>query len=98
MRWTKRIVINFPHVGRGDPELVHRVRNFGEDLYREYRDTRKARISLDEIDAAINRISFEVVSPLRKTAAQFAKTLLKKHGFEGAAGITVEEIGDTSSE
>ena len=57
--------------------------------------TRKARISLDEIDAAVDRISFEVVSPLRKPAFwEFTQKLLKKHGFEGRAEVTIEEIGE----
>lgn len=92
MRWTKRIVVHFPDVRPGDFELIHRVRNYGEELFREYRDTRKARVALDDIDAAINRISFEVVSPLRKTAPVFARTLLRKHGFEESAVVSVEDI------
>lgn len=40
------------HPGPPDAALVHRLRNFGEDLYREFSASGKAEVSLDEIDSA----------------------------------------------
>jgi hypothetical protein len=54
--------------------------------------TSQARVNLDEMDKAINRISFEVSSSLRTSASRFVQTLLKKHGFERMAIVSTEDV------
>ena len=39
-----------------DGSLVHRFRNFGEDLYREFASSGQAEISLEEIDSAVSEL------------------------------------------
>ncbi len=36
--------------------LVHRLRNFGEDLYREFSAREHAKISLEEVDSATSEL------------------------------------------
>ena len=47
---------------------VHKFRNFGEDLWRLWRDDKRVRIDLDEIDRADTAFSFQVRGPMLKRA------------------------------
>jgi len=73
------------------PEVVHRFRNFGEEVWGELKET--CDVSLDEIDRATNNFK---VSGVRKrevrTVTKMLQAAIKKHGFEGTATIT--EIGE----
>jgi len=71
--------------------LILTIRNYDEDGLRKYRDANEARADLDEVDEAINRISFETTLPLRKTALQFVQGVLEKHGFETMAIVSIED-------
>lgn len=69
---------------------IHRVRNFGEDLYRMSLTDRAISCSIDEIDRATTVI-FATIRPARRarrTIAEIEK-LLARHGFAGVASITV---------
>jgi len=82
-----QLVISFAG-DAADTKLVHRVRNFGEDLHRAFETRDDAAISLDEVDVATNelRVTVKSVSKVRRVA-QFLEQVLGDHGFEGAAQI-----------
>ena len=67
-------------------EVIHRFRNFGEDIYRLLRD--RCSLNIDEIDAATN--SF-VVRDIRRrdlgVVTQTIKRELKRHHFEGSGTL-----------
>ncbi len=66
-----------------DADLVHRLRNFGEDLYREFSLSGQADISLEEIDSATTEIHVLVRAKrhLGGVSAFIAKTL-KQHNLD----------------
>jgi hypothetical protein len=68
-------------------DVVHRFRNFGEDIYRELRDT--CSVSIDEIDRSTT--SF-VVRDIHKrhlgVVTQTIKRELRRHHFEQTATLT----------
>ena len=69
------------HPGSPDAALVHRLRNFGEDLYREFSASGKAEVSLDEIDSATSelRIVVGATRHLGAVTAFIEKTLRQHH-------------------
>jgi hypothetical protein len=69
--------------------LVHRVRNFGEDLYRACREDGWAEISLAEVDRATNQLIVKVGSARReRRIAAMIQALLAKHFFTGKARVS----------
>lgn len=69
------------------PDVVHRFRNFGEDIYRALRET--CSVDLGEIDASTN--SFVVRDICRSDIGEVTQTIkrqLKHHGFEASARLT----------
>jgi hypothetical protein len=68
-------------------DIVHRFRNFGEDIYRELRDTCTVRI--DEIDRSTT--SF-VIRDVQKrdlgVVTQTIKRELRRHHFDQTATLT----------
>ena len=66
-----------------DDNLVHRLRNFGEDLYREFSTSGQADISLDEIDAATTELHVLVKAKrhLGSVTAFIAKTI-QRHNLD----------------
>jgi hypothetical protein len=75
-----------------DPEKseVHRIRNMGEDLWRELRDDPRYRIALEEIDRATDVIEFSVRESLLKRALSVVEDVLKEHMMSAKARIEVE--------
>lgn len=68
------------------PDVVHRFRNFGEDVYRAL--TEKCSVSIDEIDAATT--SFVVRSIRRQdlgVVTQLIKKQLQQHNFDASGEI-----------
>jgi len=67
-------------------EVIHRFRNFGEDIFRLLRDT--CSVDIDEIDAATS--SF-VVRDIHKrdlgVVTQTIKQELKRHHFDGSGTL-----------
>lgn len=71
------------HPGPQDAALVHRLRNFGEDLYREFSASGQAEISPDEIDTATSELRV-VVRATRHLGAvtAFIEKTLRQHYLE----------------
>lgn len=68
-------------------EVVHRFRNFGEDIYGSLRES--CSVSIEEIDATTNR--FVVRDVDRRDlgrVTQTIKRLLRRHGFDSSATLT----------
>jgi len=67
-------------------EVIHRFRNFGEDIFQLLGDT--CLVSIQEIDKATN--SF-IVRDIRRRdlglVTQMIKRELKKHRFDGSASL-----------
>ena len=67
-------------------EVIHRFRNFGEDIFRLLRDT--CSVSIEEIDRASNS---SVVRDIHRRdlglVTQTIKRELKKHHFDGSASL-----------
>jgi hypothetical protein len=82
------IIIDFqPH---GDePSFTHRVRNFGEDLFRLLEPERYASISLNDVDTATTQLRVSVHSPARLgwTESEIGK-LLKRHHLADSARLS----------
>jgi len=69
--------------------LIHRVRNFGEDLFRACREDGWAEISLDEVDRATNQLIVKVGSARReRRIAAMIEALLARHFFTGKARLS----------
>ena len=71
------------HPDAPDADLVHRLRNFGEDLYREFSLSGHADIWIEEIDAATTEFHVLVKAKrhLGGVSAFIAKTL-KQHNLD----------------
>jgi len=84
----RRIIIDFD----AEPDeraLIHRVRNFGEDLFRACREDGWAEISLDEMDRATNQLIVKVGSARReRRIAAMIEALLARHFFTGKARLS----------
>lgn len=84
----RKIIIDFD-TQPGRRALVHRVRNFGEDLYRACREDGWAEISLDEVDRATNQLIVKVASARReRRIAAMIEALLASHLFTGQARLS----------
>ena len=73
----------------GEPtsDIVHRFRNFGEDVYRALRDT--CSVSIEEVDASTT--SFTVRDIHRRDLGDVTQTIkreLKRHQFDSSATLT----------
>lgn len=66
----------------------HRNRNFGEDIWRIYRDKRDVEISIDEIDRATDSFSIRVghLSSVRRVR-QKVEHHLKRHNLAAAIEV-----------
>jgi hypothetical protein len=57
-----------------DRSTIHRIRNFGEDVWTAYRENRRVYVDLDQVDSATDRIRLEVrrgeVARVRKDLAK----------------------------
>jgi hypothetical protein len=86
MAWL--IVINF-NVGPDRSYDIHRIRNFGEELYHRCRDDGWASISLAEVDRATDQLRVSVRSARRvRRIAQMIDKLLAKHFLSGIAQLS----------
>lgn len=68
-------------------DIVHRFRNFGEDIYRELRDT--CSVSIDEVDASTT--CFTVRDIRRRDLGEVTQTInreLKRHHLDSSAKLT----------
>jgi hypothetical protein len=93
MRW--RITIHFPSDNPGQrTERVHRVRNFSEALYSEFRDSPLGDVSPDEGDHAIDTLFVHHVHKrdLRRTLKRLTE-LAAAHFPDMTAVISAEKDG-----
>jgi len=76
---ARQIVVDF-NLGRDRCSDIHRIRNFGEDLYRQCRDEGWASISITDVDPATDELRVSVRSARRvRQAAQMIENLLAHH-------------------
>lgn len=63
-RPMRTILIRFPTDQADELILIHRLRNYGEDVYRYTRDNGKGvgELDLDEVDAAVTEFSIRGVA------------------------------------
>ena len=62
-----------------DPNSVHKFQNFGEDIWRAYRDDKRCKVDLDEIDRASDRFSITCRNSMVGHAQASINKLLKAH-------------------
>ena len=55
-----------------DHVLVHRLRNFGEDLYREFSASGHAEISLEDVDSAISELHVRLEADRKLKLSDFS--------------------------
>ena len=71
------------------PDIVHRFRNFGEDIYRALRD--ECSVSIEEIDASTT--SFSVRDIQKRDLGRITKIIkeeLRHHHFDSSATLIRE--------
>jgi hypothetical protein len=82
------ISFNWPQ----DNQRIHEMRNFGEDLYRAFKDDGWAEISLDEIDKATDHLRVTVFSARRaRRINAIVNKLLNEHFLAGYATVSVTQ-------
>jgi len=80
------VVIAFQDSGG---ELVHRIRCFGEDLFREFSHGDIAIIDIHEIDRATNQLSVTLPSARHfGDVSIFINKTLKRHGLADVATVS----------
>ena len=84
-----RVRIRFTDWERSD---VHRIHNFGEDLWRSFRGNNRIQIDLGEIDQALDEITFLVRDTFLKRSLPEVHRLLKVHLMETEAVIDTEAV------
>lgn len=75
-----------------DPEksTIHRIRNFGEDLWRGFREDKRVEINLEEIDRARDEIAYLVHGKFLKRSLSEVHRLLKLHLMKNEVVIDTE--------
>lgn len=87
------IVIDFESIHPEKSIHRHTVRNFGEDLWREFRNDKWASSSLQEADKATNQLRVMARSTrwLRRTHVRVLE-LLEKHGLDRFSHVSVTQV------
>ena len=76
---ARQIIINFT-LGPDRLSDIHRIRNFGEDLYRHCRNDGWASISIADVDRATDQLKVSIRSARRvRRTAQMIEKLLAEH-------------------
>jgi hypothetical protein len=82
----RTIVIQFS--GVTDSGLIHRVRNLGEDLYREFKSNGQAAVDIDEVDRATDTLRVTLAASRHLGAVlNFIKTALRQHHLDKIAEV-----------
>jgi hypothetical protein len=85
---ARKIVIDFT-LGADQLTDINRIRNFGEDLYRQCRDDHWASISLSEVDRATDQLKVSVRSaPRLRRIEQMIRKLLERHYLNESAQLS----------
>ena len=72
-----------------DPKksTIHRIRNFGEDLWRSFREEKRVTVNLEEIDRAQDEIAYLVHGQFLRRSLTEVHRLLKVHFMENEVVI-----------
>ncbi|MBZ9864338.1 hypothetical protein LB515_03020 [Mesorhizobium sp. CA15] len=70
-----------------EKSTIHRIQNFGEDLWRSFRENKHVEIDLEEIDRAKDEIAYLVHSRFLRRSLSEVHRLLKVHFMEGEVVI-----------
>jgi hypothetical protein len=85
---ARQIVIDFT-LGPDRGYDIHRIRNFGEDLYRRCREDGWASISIHDVDRATDQLRVSVRSARRvRRIARMITELLEKHFLGNIARLS----------
>jgi hypothetical protein len=85
---AREIVIDFT-LGADHLSDTSRIRDFGEDLWRQCRDDHWASISLNDVDRATDQLRVSVRSARRlRRIEQMIKKLLERHRLDGIARLS----------
>jgi hypothetical protein len=77
-------------IGVDTHDKIHRIRNFGEDLYRMSREDGLMSVSLDDIDRATNELRIKVFSKRKvRRVASAVEALLKEHHLVEIARLSI---------
>jgi hypothetical protein len=87
---AKEILIKFDYSGSEEFIFIHRIRNFGEDVYRLTLATRYASTSIDEIDRATSEIRLQAKSAKTGRMMGAINKLLKEHMLTEFASVFVD--------
>ena len=84
----RSITIIFDIANDSYGDLISRIRNLGEELYREFEETQQASMSIDEVDRAVDRLSLHVITSrhLGDVMALVKKTL-ERHNLADRATV-----------
>ena len=85
---ARQIVINFI-LGPDRSSDIHRIRNFGEDLYRHCHNDGWASISITDVDRATDQLKVSIRSARRvRRTAQTIEKLLVQHCLRDIAQLS----------
>jgi hypothetical protein len=89
---TWKIVIDFDR-RQNAPALIHKLRNFGEEVWRVCKDDGWGSIALEDVDSATDQLIVTVSSSrhVRRMAAMVHK-LLERHFLETHARVSLVKI------
>ncbi|MDX8527554.1 hypothetical protein RFM68_23930 [Mesorhizobium sp. MSK_1335] len=73
-----------------EQSTVHRIRNFGEDLWRSFREDKHVEVDLEEIDRALDEIVYSVRRRFLKRSLSEVHRLLTVHFMENEMVIDTE--------
>ena len=80
----------------GDETIVHRVRNFGEDLWRKFHTGDQDKIDLNAVDAATTRLELTLAAPQhRDQVIRIISTILDQHYLAHLARISEKTHSET---
>ena len=85
---ARQIVVNFI-LGPDRASDIHRIRNFGEDLYRHCHNDGRALISITDVDRATDQLKVSIRSARHvRRAAQMIEKLLVQHFLNDIARLS----------
>lgn len=70
---------------------IHRIHNFGEDLWRTFRHNKRVIIDIGEIDRCVDEITFSARGPYVRRAVREAEVVMREHMVDKEAEIVVED-------
>lgn len=83
------IVIEFDRDQADRYDLMLRVRHYGDDLWRAFRDEPRVTVDFDVVDTAWDRVHFVTTSKIiAKRAAKIAEDLLQKANLTALVSVS----------